>query len=390
MEAGVEKMEPQDLEAAFSLFNEVSRQLSGAYDELQGKVASLAAQLEIANGNLKRELEEKAALSRRLSSLLAHLPAGVVELDGSGHVVRLNPAAERLLGHLVGQSWADVLKNRFEAMPDGVLWRCRGEEGEYRISLTETHIPEEGLQLLLIHDMTQSWELQQALTRHQRLAAMGEMAAGLAHQLRTPLSAALLYTGHLATPTLGAEERTRFGGKALDRLHYLEALISNMLRFVRGQQQELAAVPVRPMLEEAAQMVAPGFEARQLQLQLLGLDAEQWVRVNRKELIGAIVNLLDNAMHVSRPGDQIELALALQADQVLIQIRDQGPGIAEEALTRLFQPFYTTRKDGTGLGLAIVRNLVTGYGGAVQVETHLGEGSCFTISLPVLKGVSTL
>src|SRR5476649_2370093 len=111
-------IDPRELEQAFYLFNEASRQLSTAYAELQEHVISLTAQLEIANGALRREFEEKAALSRRLGLLLARLPAGVVELDGTGQVIQMNPAAERLFEHeVIGQSWASLKQARFSATP---------------------------------------------------------------------------------------------------------------------------------------------------------------------------------------------------------------------------------------------------------------------------------
>ncbi|MBS1156351.1 MAG: hypothetical protein H6R07_2275 [Proteobacteria bacterium] len=391
MNTGNSFIDPHELEQAFSLFNEASRQLSAAYAELQGQVTSLTAQLEIANGALRRELEEKAALSRRLGLLLERLPAGVVELDACGLVIQMNPAAERLLGHgVTGQSWKLLKQSRLAATPESDLWSYQSEQGLRWLSVVESNIPEEEISLLLIHDLTESWELQQALARHQRLAAMGEMAAGLAHQLRTPLATALLYTGHLTRPELGDAERQRFAGKALDRLRYLETLIGNMLQFVRGQAHELEIVHLGEILDEAAQALAHQYAQKDIHLLVRCADPEARVRVNRKEMVGALSNMLDNACHASSAGMQVEMTLSCSRDQALVEVRDHGCGMSEEVLARLFDPFFTTRKEGTGLGLAIVRNLVTMYGGGVRAESILGEGSSLQIWLPLVAAQSTV
>lgn len=383
-------IDPQELEQAFSLFNEASRQLTSAYSELQQQVSSLTTQLEIANGNLRRELEEKAVLSRRLGLLLERLPGGVIELDAAGRVVQMNPAALRLVGvALEGESWDGFCAGAFRATQEADLWSyMHPEGGERRYSVVASDIPEESLRLLLIHDLTESWELQLALTRNQRLVAMGEMAAGLAHQLRTPLSAALLYAGHLGRPGLADRDRLRFGGKMLDRLNHLEALISNMLRFVRGQRQFLSEAALASLIDEAVQIVLPAYERASVYLDSGSCPAGLCVCVDRKEFVGAIVNLLENAQQACRPGAKVQVDVSVHAGQVCILIADEGEGMSDAVLSRLFDPFFTTKKDGTGLGLAIVRNLMEIYGGTVSVESSLGGGSRFRLCLPALAGAS--
>lgn len=393
MSSAGQTLAPKELEAAFSLFTEASRQLSESYAELQQQAVSLTAQLEIANGALRREYEEKAALSRRLTLLLERLPAGVVELSAEGFIVEANPAARRLLGDdVIGRSWLGIKADRFSATPetDLLLYRCDGSMQERHLSLIESDIPEGGARLVLIHDLTESWELQQALARHQRLAAMGEMAAGLAHQLRTPLATALLYAGHFARPVLADVDRVRFAGKMLDRLNHLEALIGNMLRFVRGQVQELDALSVWSLLDEAAQTVLPQFEKDGVLLTWGDANSDATVLVNRKEMVGALVNLLDNARIASHLGQQVTLCLDRHEDAVVISVIDEGCGMPQEVLLRLFDPFFTTRKDGTGLGLAIVRNLMAVYGGDIEAESEVGRGSTLRIRLPVISAASKL
>jgi two-component system sensor histidine kinase FlrB len=378
-------IDPRELESAFSLFTEASNQLSLAYADLQQQVVSLTAQLEIANGNLRRELDEKAALSRRLSLLLARLPGGVVELNEQGVVVEFNPAAGLMMQDLqLGDSWQAFAEQHLQATHVPDLWLSQSVMGERRISIVVNDMPGEYGKIMLVHDISDTWKLQLALTQHKRLAAMGEMAAGLAHQLRTPLATALLYSTHLAKPELNQIDRQKFGQKNLDRLRHLEVLIQNMLSFVRGQDVPLEAVELAGLLQEAQQIMLPQVTARKM---ICTLDCQEEgliVTANRKELLGCITNLIDNAVLASPPDATIRLFLQRHEGMAEILVEDQGCGMSAEVQERLFEPFFTTRKEGTGLGLAIVSNLLTRLGGEIGVNSRLGSGSSFTIRLPVL------
>lgn len=391
MNSGGASVDPRELEAAFSLFNEVSRQLADSYADLQKQVVFLTAQLEVANGALRKEFDEKSALSRRLALLLDRLPAGVVELDAQGCVVQSNKAAEEMLGlSVTGVRWEAFSSAHLQQADDRHLFLYNLDGEERRLSIVESDIPEESMRLLLIHDLTEFWQLQQALLRHQKLASMGEMAAGLAHQLRTPLATALLYTSHLTKPNLSEPDRNKFAEKSLGRMRHLEVLISNMLSFVRGNAHTVEWVSLQGLIEEAVHTVQPHFDEGRVGLNVSFQSENVLVRVNSKEMVGVFLNLLDNALKASRFGQQVDLTVFHEGAQVFVEVRDQGVGMTEDVLARLFEPFFTTRKDGTGLGLAVVRNLVTLYGGDVVAKSSLGEGSLLQIRLPLTLDQSTV
>ncbi|AZN35599.1 sensor histidine kinase [Iodobacter ciconiae] len=380
-------IDPRELESAFSLFTEASNQLSLAYADLQQQVVSLTGQLEIANGNLRRELDEKAALSRRLSLLLEQLPGGVVELNEYGVVVAFNPAAHVMMQSLeLGCVWHEYVSAFLSPANVPDLWLSQSPKGERRLSIVVNDMLGESGKIMLVHDISDTWELQRALTQHKRLAAMGEMAAGLAHQLRTPLATALLYSTHLTKPALSDTDRQKFGQKNLVRLRHLEALIQNMLSFVRGHDVPAEPVLLSELLREAQQLMSP-------QLQALGMCCflnlpEEYeclvVNANHKELLGCVTNLIDNARLASKSGDVINIYLSAQENMAELKVEDHGCGMSLEVQERLFEPFFTTRKEGTGLGLAIVSNLLARLGGEIGVNSNLGTGSSFTIRLPVL------
>ena len=338
----------EELEQAFSLFTQASEQLAASYQELQQQVERLTQELAVANGELLRQYQEKAALSERLSSLLEALPAGVVEVDAAGRVVEANPAAERLLGTSpTGERWSR-LEDRLEPTNTPDEYVLGEAEAARRLQVATTLRPQSGRAIVVLHDITENHQIRRALERHQRLSQMGEMAARLAHQLRTPLATALLYAGNLARPHLADEDRQRFAGKAVDRLRHLESLIQQMLWFVKGQQAGVERVPVQDVLAEVVGIIEPQMERKGYVFSLANTLTEVQIRVERKTLIGVLINLLENAIQATLPGKQIALSACRGTDGVVIAVQDQGCGIPPENLERLFEPFFTTRSDGTG------------------------------------------
>ena len=384
----VKQVSPQELEQAFSLFNEASAQLTGAYHELQGQVERLSGELAVANGELRRQYLEKEALSQRLAMLLAALPAGVVVVDGAGRIGEMNAAAQRLLGDdRVGQAWSEVLAHDLRQTATPHEWEMTAGDGSLRrLNLSINPLDTLGGRIVLLHDITEGYQMEQELQRHQRLSAMGEMAAGLAHQLRTPLATALLYTANLSKPGLAEADRARFADKAVARLRHLEHLIQDMLSFVKGHAGVREVLPLAELLAELTQIMEPQALERGVALMVEDLYPACVLRADRKALTGALLNLLENALQASHPGGRVVLqASELEAGVLQLNVSDTGRGFDSTVSSRLFEPFFTTRTEGTGLGLAIARNVVEAHGGAVEARSTPGEGSEFVLRLPVEK-----
>lgn len=383
-------MDRRELEQAFSLFNLASEQLAGAYAELQQRVASLTGELAVANGELKRQFLEKEALSERLAGLLDALPAGVVVLDEAGRVIQANPAAEELLGRpLWGEGWAALQSTRLCATATPGEWETGEAVSPRRLSMSSRALAAFGGQLLLVHDITRAHAMQVELARHQRLSAMGEVAARLAHQLRTPLATALLYASHLGRPTLADADRLRFSDKVLERLRHLEHLIQDMLLYVRGEVAGKTNVPVSEVANDLAQLIEPQMAARGIRFSLENHSGRATIHGSRDALAGALMSLLENSLQICREGDHVTLGVRLEGERVHFQVRDTGPGVDPALMDRLFDPFFTTRADGTGLGLAIVRSVAEAHGGDAQVSLPAEGGTQFVISLPVARMAET-
>jgi two-component system, sensor histidine kinase FlrB len=222
------------------------------------------------------------------------------------------------------------------------------------------------------------------LVRRERLSALGQVAAKLAHQLRTPLATAMLYVGQLAQPDVPEAERIRFAEKILLRLKHLDRLVSDMLLFVRGETLVRERVKVADLLHEAASLTEYQMRATGTGLQVAPAP-DLCLEVSRKDVVGALANLLENALQSLDGEGRVELSAQQEGSQVRLAVSDTGRGIAPDALPRLFEPFYTTRPEGTGLGLAIVKNVADAHGGEVRVRSEPGRGSVFELLLPACQ-----
>jgi two-component system sensor histidine kinase FlrB len=213
------------------------------------------------------------------------------------------------------------------------------------------------------------------------LSLLGEVAAKLAHQLRTPLAAALLYAGHLARPVVSDHDRIRFAEKMTGRLRYLERLIQDMLLFVKGQQGETTVFSVRDMMADLIQAIEPQAQLLDVRLVVEALAEDVEIEASRQAVQGALINLLENAVQASPAGARVVFRASAGGPFLAFQVRDEGHGIAEETQARLFEPFFTTRSEGSGLGLAIVKQTAEDHGGWVEVQSAPGQGSSFTLYL---------
>jgi two-component system sensor histidine kinase FlrB len=220
------------------------------------------------------------------------------------------------------------------------------------------------------------------LARRERLSILGEVAAKLAHQLRTPLATALLYVGHLARPNLAEADRLKFADKTLGRLRYLERLIQDMLAFVKGQQGQRSRFSAHALAEEVWQAIEPqaGLLKVRLEIEKTGADTE--LVADRQALQGALINLLENAVQASSEGGRVGFSVTTGGAFAAFRVTDEGPGIGEADRQRLFEPFFTTRSEGSGLGLAIVKQTADAHQGWVEVQSTPGEGSTFTLFMP--------
>ncbi len=376
-------LHPQGLNEAFQVFNELSSQLTQSYRALEERVGHLDRELAQARDARLKELTEKERLASRLQALLAALPAGVLVVDADGRIQECNPAAEDLLGQpLCGERWQVVIERAFAPQPDdGPDISLR--DGR-RVSLSTCPLGSEPGQILLLKDVTENRMLQDRLAQRSRLATMGEMAASLAHQIRTPLSAALLYASHLKRPTLADAERGRLTGKLIGGLRELEALVNDMLLYARSGTAGEERFDAKELLADVAAALEAQLarSATCFEWSAGSARAELWG--NRRMLVSALQNLAENAIQAMGRGGRLRVSAQAhpQAGQVELCVADDGPGIAPEHQAQVFTPFFTTRSSGTGLGLAVVAAVARAHRGDIRLESAPGRGCAFRLMLP--------
>ena len=234
-------------------------------------------------------------------------------------------------------------------------------------------------------------QLDAVLTRHQRLAALGEMAATLAHQIRTPLSAALLYASNAANGALPAQRRDELLDRAIGCLNNLEQLVSDMLGFARGATASDAPVALTD-INLAIANASPALLRPGQHLNVAPTPDAAVVCGNREALVGAVLNLVTNGLQAAGAAAVVDVDSRIDGRFAEIRVADNGPGVPMALRERIFEPFFTSRPDGTGLGLAVVRSVAEAHGGEIHVTGVDDDiaGACFVLRLPLAAGIGQI
>ncbi len=376
----------QSLEAAFSFFNETSEQLTRSYHALESKVQELNLELHQVEAERVAENKKNVELEQRMQALLDFLPGGVIVLNARGAVVESNPAANKLLGvALEGKIWRHVIAECFAPKNDDGF-EVSTKQGR-RLSISTSSLGEEG-QIILLTDQTETRKLQEHLSRNERLSAMGKMVSALAHQIRTPLSAAILYAGHLCDDRLERSVQKRFAHKCLKRLQHMEKQVRDMMLFVKSElplNDVLDAHVLEQELKAAAEVAIHASKSRCCWINdAVGVK----IKCHKEALVSSLMNLVNNALQSGEEG--VVLRVSISAVEVKnswfmrVAILDNGAGMDPETLARVQEIFTTTKSHGTGLGLSVMRSVAKAHGAEFSLKSELGKGTLAVVDIPAL------
>lgn len=388
---GEPQLDRAELKQAFTLFNQMSQQLTDSYAFLEDKVEQLSGELANVSAQRMQELAEKEQLADRLESLLQLLPAGVLVLDENGFVTQANPAADDLLlksskkASLIGQRWVHLIQQCFKPQSDDghEISLVDGRKVNLRIAAMANDCG----QLIALTDMTETRALQSQLSQHERLSAMGKMVASLAHQIRTPLAAATLYAGHLGSDTLQPDMRIRFAGKLQERLQHLENQVRDMLIFARGEAPLNDEISVDELIEGLNSAMEIQLQQFQASCTIDNQAAGSLFVCNKDALISSLMNLVNNSLESGEYPIEILIRITRCRQGLHIQVMDNGSGLNESQKQQMMEPFYTTKSNGTGLGLAVVQAVVHAHKGEFRLaDSELG-GLSAELSIPVVRGL---
>ncbi len=373
----------EGLKETFELFNRMSDDLAESYRALEGQVTALSGELNRVNRQREQETKSKEQITARLSNLLDLLPGGVIVLDRWGIVSQINPATIELLGeNIEGRKWVEVISEYFSPQKDD--WHEISLKNGKRVSLSTRSLEAETGQIILLTDQTETRRLQEQLSRSERLSALGQMVSALAHQIRTPLSAAMLYASHLTERELTVEQTQKFSGKIVSRLNNLEQQVRDMLVFVNGDVKLTDHITLGDIIEDLKLAVDVPLLANKASLQISDAYSSTPITCNRQTMVGALTNLVNNALQASDAGAVIRLNTHREGAMAVISIEDSGCGIPSSIMPRLLQEeaFVSTKSQGTGLGLAVVRAVVKAHKGEFLIESVEGKGTHVCITLP--------
>lgn len=321
----------------------------------------------------------------RLEHLLQVMPAGVVVVNGKGLIKQANAQAKALLGEpLEGQQWRAIIARSFKPQADD------GHEVSLidgrKVKLSITPLVEEPGQLIVLTDLTETRILQQRISHMQRLSSLGKTVASVVHQIRTPLSAAILYAANLANKNITETAKASFSTKLQCRLQELESQVNDMLLFAKsGEQQVVQNITLGELLDDISNASENMITQSNTDFQITCNDRDLTVLGNKPALIGALQNLIHNGIQMQPQQPVIRITCQSESESICIAVADNGPGVDEQNLHRIFEPFFTSKSQGTGLGLSVVSTVAKSHGGSIRVENTSTAGAKFILELPVQR-----
>jgi len=331
------------------------------------------------------------------------LPMGLVALDSERCVISYNRTAVAVLGrskaNALGRQAGEVLPPELTSLIEAASKTARVLEQEVvcstadgrsvplSVSVSTLKGPEAdfiGL-LLLFRDMTEVQTLKQEVERSRRLASVGRLAAGVAHEIRNPLSSIKGFATYFRERYREVDEDRQTADIMIQEVDRLNRVIGQLLDFARPMAVEKAAVRIEPLIRHALKMIEPQAQDRGVQTKVR-LDASvNTVPMDADRMGQVLLNLLLNALEATPAGGTLNVSAEAdkEAGRIRIEIQDTGKGISREHLPLIFDPYFTTKGSGTGLGLAIVHKIVESHGGEVHVESEEGRGTTVTVELPL-------
>jgi PAS domain S-box-containing protein len=400
---------PSELERireAFGLFDAQSRQLQSTFDTLQKELAQANRELNAKNLALSQKVDELQAMTSRLHCILQSLTDGVLVVGRDLVVERCNAAAERLLGlprsEIEGRPYAEVARDEAavraieDALERGRTLTDRqrryadahGRTVEILDGVAPVLAPDGAIlgAIEVLRDMTELRALEARVRHQERMAALGEMAASVAHEIRNPLGTIEGFARLLRRDLEDQPNHRRLADKIVQGAQNLNYVITNLLTYVRPMSLQSETFDAGRLLASAVEGLGAGPAARQVRVEVEPPEPPVAVHGDIRQLRQVLLNLGLNAVEASGPGQTVRLAAFRTDTGVHFQVRDEGCGIQADAIPRLFDPFFTTKQGGTGLGLSLCHKIVAAHNGRIDVQTQEGRGSTFEVILPHTGG----
>jgi signal transduction histidine kinase len=389
------------LAAAFASFTQTAGALETTYTKLQAEVSRLRFELENKNRSLAQSLEENQRMRAYLASIVEGLPCGVVVFDREMNLRMINPAAGRLLNtgseeshspdvcvpRLLGSLLAALPKEEFSHEQE---WVVEGAQAERTIGVTRASIRAKGSgddTILILRDLTEAKQLEYEREVSRRSQALAEVATLLAHEIRNPLGSLELFAGLLAEALANQAEVQPWINHVQAGLRSLAATVNNVLHFHSQPSAQLLPVDLVRMLGEMVEFLRPLAQQKEMHIEWRAPRVFVSVLADPSRLQQAFLNLALNAFRAMQPGGTLSVSVCQHQEgscpTAIVAFADQGAGIRAENLEKIFEPGFTTQCGSPGLGLAVTRKVIEQHGGTIRVESREGQGTTFTLAIPI-------
>ena len=337
-------------------------------------------------------------------NLVENMPIGLLAIDAEGRVVSFNQTAESVFripaGDVLGKSARDVLPRSVWALTerikaherivgDEIALPVKGQES-IPLDVSATWLQESNGAfmgyLILFRDLTEIKSLKREIERNERLASLGRLAAGVAHEIRNPLSSIKGFATYFRERYKEIPEDQKTAEIMIQEVERLNRVISQLLEFARPMNIQKEPTAIQTLVQHSLRMIQAQAASKNIKIEAKLASDMGEVSLDRDRINQVLLNLYLNAMEAMKEGGTLTIEVCRDDHDtgMRLTVSDTGSGIKKEDLGHVFDPYFTTKPSGTGLGLAIVHNIVEAHGGEVSVESVSGRGTTVSIVLPVV------
>jgi PAS domain S-box-containing protein len=378
-----------DLGFVVDTFHDMVKQLKEKEQELQ-RLRSIAE-------------ERVESIESYNENILRSVASGVITFDRNGRIITFNPSAEDILSKkamdVIGKTCEEVFG---EDSPITRIQResLKKEEGIPRLEVNLKTVQGNNIWLglntsllrdrndeligliLVFSDLTEIKHLQSQMELKERFTLLGEMSAGIAHELRNPMGAIAGFAKLLSRKLDKGDERKSIADAIEKEIEGMNRVISELLTFTKPTDLNLSETEIKSLIEDTL----TSMPSNSVKINL-NLDPIPTIEADEVLLKHALINLFQNAIEAMPEGGELKIVTSYKSQvispEVEIEISDTGIGIPEDRLKRIFHPFFTTKEKGTGLGLSLVQKIILYHGGRIEVGSREGKGTTFRIYLPI-------
>jgi len=368
---------------------------------------TLAEQLKRADQSLVETEQGLSRLQAFHENVVQSIPSGVFTTDGEGRLTWLNRAALDMTGYETGavlhRSWWEVFggkrDNAFRKVPDSFEVESQRADGSRLVlGMTLSPLTEGNVRVGLVgvfKDLTQMRDLEEEMRRREWFAKIGEMSAGMAHEIRNPLGGMAGALQMLRKEPTIDEENARLMDIATREATRLNAIVTEFLRYSRPPDLNLKECDLRELVDDTVALIRHDGHLREVQAVTVHHGEHvPMIQVDPDKMKQVFWNLATNALQAMPAGGRVTISTARRrvtsgkrsGDIVEVAVQDTGVGIKKEDLNKIFFPFFTTKQNGSGLGLATAQRIVDQHGGWIRVDSEEGKGARFAVCLPVEAG----